>query len=120
MIFVILGIIILTISFVAALVSLIREQKKGAIKEVDVSLEPQLQNTTQTNPDIAKTAPRIQSQNTPDENTGKPEKFPWEGLPNEKQNAKTNSGEIQDPPAEEKLGGGFSVSELAKKKNENF
>lgn len=120
MIFVILGIIILAVSFAAALISLVREQKKGAIKEENVPLKPQLQNNAQTKPVISRTALEIQSQNPPDEITGKPEKFPWEDLPHERQNAESDSLEIQDPQAEEKLGGGFSVSELAKKKNENF
>lgn len=119
MIFVILGIVILLISFTAALISLIREQRRQEIGMVD---EQPLGRTEENRPaarlesakslDATPAPPHLQQQ----ESTA--DKFPWEEKP---QNPE-DQGQANEliPEGEVKLGGGFSIRELAGKKKEDF
>ncbi len=119
MIFVILGIVILVISFVAALISLIREPK-GGVAEESGSDKPQTLDKPQVNSDTSKRVEQIE-QMTKSEPDASAYRFPWEEKSSrDVQIENLESTQISGEPNHMKLGGGFSVSELAKKKREGF
>jgi len=116
MIFVILGIIVLVVSFVVALISLVREQNSKELEEV---VEPKKKNADSNKvavtQDILKdtSSPKSQSQGLLASEHS--ERFPWEesSHPNSPTLASSN---VHKEARNEKLGGVISLQELAKKK----
>lgn len=114
MIFVILGILILVVSFAVALISLIREQKGEQVERANEPPDEQAKSIPQgiaVSDNINQVGNSI---STPEPKSAD-FKFPWDEQPQDRQDALGKEAQENHAQAESKLGGGFSVRDLVKK-----